>query len=174
MPDHRLHATDSHRRLLNQWIRAGSTPQRVATRARIVLMAADGKSARTIAAALKVNPRTVTLWRRRFAERGPDILWRDAPGRGRKRTIAPDAIARLRTLLASPPPGGGQWTVRRLADLSGLSRSTVHRLLSSANVRLISATQRKRAGAWLLGIRDTGVANFETPDNPPAWMGDAD
>lgn len=162
-----VQVSDSQRRLLNSWIRAGTTPQRVVTRARIVLMAAEGKSARTIASTLKVNPRTVTLWRQRYDRRGPHILWHDAPGRGRKRSIDAEAVMRLRTLLASPAPGGGQWSVRRLAEVTGLSRSSVHRLLSSAGS--VASRQQGRARALLITARRVAVANSETAPAPSPW-----
>src|SRR3954462_1994412 len=82
-----LHLSDAHRRLLASWVTAGTTPQRVVTRARIVLLAARGLSTRRIAEQVHVAPRTAVLWRRRFEQEGPETLWRDAPGRGRRRTI---------------------------------------------------------------------------------------
>ncbi len=158
-----VQVNDSQRRLLNSWIRAGTTPQRVVTRARIVLMAAEGKSARTIAAALKVDPRTVTLWRQRYDSRGAYILWQDAPGRGRKRSIDGEAVMRLRTLLASPAPNGRQWSVRRLAEVTGLSRSSVHRLLSSTDPA--ASRQERPARALLISARRVAVV---APPAPPA------
>jgi transposase len=123
-----VHVTESDRRALKGWIRAGTTPQRVVKRARIVLCAADGLSLRTIARTLDTSQRTVMLWRRRYQENGPDTLWRDAAGRGRKSTITTDVISRVRALLATEPPEGGSWSIRRLAQHTGLSRSAVHRI----------------------------------------------
>ncbi len=69
------------RALLEARLRAPTTEQRHALRARIVLLAAEGRSTRSIAAALGVMPRTVSLWRIRFAEAGPDgLLDRARPG----------------------------------------------------------------------------------------------
>src|SRR5829696_1491757 len=51
-------------------VRAPTTEQRDAFRARIVLMAAEGRSTRSIARELGTMPRTVSLWRIRFAEGG--------------------------------------------------------------------------------------------------------
>ena len=70
----RLRVTDSDRRLLITWIRAGTTPQRVVRRARIVLIAAEGCSAREIARRLGVSTHTVSLWRQRFQTGGPTVL----------------------------------------------------------------------------------------------------
>ncbi len=121
--------TSAQRHLLESWVRAGTTPQRVARRARIVLLADEGLSARRIARRLGVSPNTVALWRRMFQKKGPSVLLRDAPGRGRKATVARQASARLRTLLDTQPPGGGRWTIRGIAEATGISRASVHRAL---------------------------------------------
>lgn len=122
------------RQQLVAWTRAGTTPQRVAMRARIVLLAADGLSTRAIAARLKVSPHTAVLWRQRYDQEGPPALWKDAPGRGRKPSIRPEAAARVRALLAAVPPDGRRWSIRRLAEATGLSRAAVHRILRSPAV----------------------------------------
>jgi transposase len=115
------------RTLLEKWVRAGTTPQRLATRARIILLAADGYSSRTIARRLSVSVHTATLWRRRFQEGRVPSLQQDAPGRGRRTTVRADAIARIDELLAADPASGPEWTVRGLAKATGISRSTIHR-----------------------------------------------
>jgi hypothetical protein len=50
---------------LEQWIRAGSTPQQVVLRARIMVAAAQGQTDLRITGDLKVQRRTVALWRQR-------------------------------------------------------------------------------------------------------------
>jgi transposase len=130
MDQERVRVTDHDRRVLGRWIRAGTTPQRVAWRARIVLLAADGCSMREIARRLGVSAHTVSLWRRRFQAGGPEALVRDAPGRGRKPTVTRDVRARMHALLATSPPSG-RWTVRALAAAIGASRASVHRVLKT-------------------------------------------
>ena len=124
-----LKMSEADGQLLGSWIRAGTTPQRVVTRARIVMLAAAGASSRQIARQLHVAPRTALLWRRRFEQHGPHGLWRDAPGRGRKRSIGDAAVSRVRALLKTPPPRGDRWSIRALADATGLSRASVHRIV---------------------------------------------
>jgi len=124
--------SDTDRQLLGSWIRAGTTPQRVVTRARIVVLASDGLSARAIAQRLQIAPRTATLWRRRFEQHGAQGLWRDAPGRGRKRSIGIDAVSRVHATLQTPPPHGERWSIRALAHATGLSRAAVHRIVKAA------------------------------------------
>ena len=62
--------TDAEVIRLEQWIRAGSTPQQVVLRARIIREAALGQSDRLIVLRLGVRRETAALWRRRAREQG--------------------------------------------------------------------------------------------------------
>src|ERR1700747_2388536 len=64
----RLTATD--RAVLEARRRAPTTEQRDAFRARIILLAAEGRSTRSIARTLGTMPRTVSAWRGQFAREG--------------------------------------------------------------------------------------------------------
>ena len=61
-----LPISPSEREVLERLVRARTTEQRVAQRARIVLGAADGVANKRIAAELGVALMTVQLWRRRY------------------------------------------------------------------------------------------------------------
>jgi transposase len=135
--------SDADRQLLRSWIRAGTVPQRVVRRAQIVLLAAEGASVREIAGRLNLNPRTAMLWRRRYSHGGPEALWRDAPGRGRRRRVDMGAETRIRELLATEPPDGGRWSVRKLAAATRLSRAAVHRLLRACDLSLETRSRRR-------------------------------
>ena len=69
---------------LEGWIRARTTPQRTVLRSRLVLLLADGFSAREVARRLGISRHTVDLWRKRFLEEGCETVTRDRPGRGRR------------------------------------------------------------------------------------------
>ena len=71
-------------------VRASSTPQVLARRARLILRAADedDPSNLTIAAELGVDRDTAGLWRNRFLEHGVTGL-QDAPRSGRPRSFSP-------------------------------------------------------------------------------------
>src|ERR1700759_3180013 len=58
------------RKVLEARCRAPTTPQRDVKRARIVLLAAEGRSTRSIAEEVGVQPRIVSNWRLRFADHG--------------------------------------------------------------------------------------------------------
>ena len=55
-------------------------------RAKIVLLLADGVSARTVETKLDVSRPTIAKWRRRFLEHGVEGLTKPAPGPARRGT----------------------------------------------------------------------------------------
>jgi transposase len=131
-----IELTSSERRLLESWVRAGTTPQRVARRARIVLQAAQGLASGAISRRLSVSPHTVQLWRARFREGGAASLQRDAPGRGRRPTNAAETFQRVLQLIGTPRDDGRRWSVRLLAEAAGMSRASLHRMLRRFAVTL--------------------------------------
>src|SRR5664279_6051643 len=98
MPNHpapQLVISESERASLRALLRAGTTEQRLAMRARTVLAAADGTANERIAAQLGVHRMTVLLWRGRFLrERMAGLA--DAPRPGRELTY--DRAARDRAI----------------------------------------------------------------------------
>ena len=70
------------RAVLESWVRAVSTEQRMALRARIVLRAAAGESTAAIARGLAVRAATVSKWRTRFVRQRLAGL-HDAPRPGK-------------------------------------------------------------------------------------------
>lgn len=101
--------------MLEARCRAPSTPQRDVTRARIVLLAADGLSTRAIAKEVGVQPRIVSLWRHRYADHGLDGL-KDKPRPGKKPLYTPATDKRILGLLDTAPPAGfARWTGPLLA-----------------------------------------------------------
>ena len=78
--------TDEERTVLECWSRGRSTPARLVLRSRIVLLAAEGKMNQEIAPRLKTALKTVSLWRRRFAEQRVAGIEKDAPRGGRPKT----------------------------------------------------------------------------------------
>ena len=62
--------TPEDRLLLEARVRAPTTEQREVLRARIALLADEGRSTRAIAKIVGVMPRTVSLWRGRYAREG--------------------------------------------------------------------------------------------------------
>jgi transposase len=114
---------------LEQWIRAGSTPQQVVLRARIIVAAAQGQTDLRITGDLRVQRRTVALWRQRVRELGIGCVWEMRPGRGRKtRYGASKAVAIVEATLQTKPPGATHWSTRKLASVQGVSKNTIARV----------------------------------------------
>src|ERR1700688_1751004 len=87
-----------------------TTAQRDVRRARIVLLAAQGRSTRSIAGEVRVQPRIVSHWRRRFAEHGLGGL-EDLPRGGKEPKYGPATNRRILALLDDRPPQGYcRWT----------------------------------------------------------------
>jgi transposase len=135
-PTQLLVVSEDQRKRIGQWVTALGTPQQVALRGRIVLAAGDGKSEAAIAADLKVDRKTVRLWRERFVAKGLSGLWEIGPGRGRKATYNAERIkAVIDATLQSKPKGMTHWSCRLMAANQGISKSTVSNLWRSHNLK---------------------------------------
>ena len=96
------------REVLEARLRSAMTAQRDVRRARIVLLAAEGRSTRSIAAEVGVQPRIVSRWPRRFPMHGLGGL-QDLP-RGKSPPIyGPATNKRIRRC----------WISRRLQAMRG-------------------------------------------------------
>jgi transcriptional regulator with XRE-family HTH domain/transposase len=127
---------EADRERLEGWVAAHGTPQQVALRCRIVLAAAAGGTNLGIAAESGVDVKTVSLWRGRFAQTGPEGLWEIAAGRGRKPTYSPRKIkAIVQATLLTKPDGMTQWSCRQMAQAQGVSKSTVSTIWRSHNLK---------------------------------------
>lgn len=131
-----VNVTDEDRKTLERWARGRSTPVRLAQRAQIVLMAAEGLQSKAIAADLGVTPALVGRWRRRYVAQGLAGIEKDAPRSGRKPTSR-DAVARkiIETTLHQKPQAGTHWSTRTLAEALGTTQSMVHRVWKANNLK---------------------------------------
>lgn len=132
-----IHLTREERQTLKAWIRSALQQQRLAERARVVLLAAEGRSTEQIASALGTRPARVSKWRTRFAARGMSGL-ADGVKAGRPARYSAAVETRILELLEQPPPAGRRsWTGRLIADVLGdLSVDQVWRVLRARGVHL--------------------------------------
>jgi transposase len=132
--------TKKRRRKLEQIVRAGSSPQRLVLRARIVLAAAGEMANAGIARQLGCSVAVVRTWRRRFAVRGIPGLF-DKPRTGRPQVHGPSArLAVLAVATSVPPEGESQWSQAMIASHLrerglAISAATAGRVLAEAKVR---------------------------------------
>jgi transposase len=129
-----LAVSESEAETLRALARAGTTEQRMAMRARIVLRAAEGAANVEVARELGVSIPTVLLWRRRFKEHGLAGL-DDAPHRGRPRTYGRELRERIVTETLTPPEGMTHWSRERMAKRVGVSASTVGRVWKEGRLK---------------------------------------
>jgi transposase len=121
---------------LQRWVAAHGTPQQVAQRCQIILLAAEGQQDKTIAAGLQINFKTVALWRARFRSEGTDCLWEVAAGRGRKPHYWDEKIkAIIDATLQTRPAGATHWSCRTLAEQQGVSKDTINRVWQSHQLK---------------------------------------
>jgi transposase len=123
-----LTLSDDERQTLDAWARRPKTAQALATRARIVLAAAEGLGNDQAAARLGIDRGTVGKWRKRFLARRLDGL-SDDPRPGAPRTITDEQVDQVvaRTL-ESKPKAGTHWSTRSMAKELGLSQTAVSRI----------------------------------------------
>ena len=96
--------------MLEARLRAPTTEQRDVLRGRIILLAAEGHSTRSIARTVGTMPRTVSLWRGRFARDGLAGLT-DKPRPGPTPERGAESGRRILAALDTPPPAGfARWT----------------------------------------------------------------
>src|SRR5215475_4692408 len=114
-----VHLSRKDRKVLEACCRSPLTLQRDLKRARIVLLAAAGRSTRSIAQEVGVQPRIVSLWRHRYADCGLEGL-EDKPRPGKQ-----------------PPQGFARWTGPLLAgELADVDVQYVWRFLRSHKIDL--------------------------------------
>src|SRR5579884_1459681 len=122
--------------MLERWTRAHGTPQSVARRARVILLAAEGHSNVSIARELGVGRPTVIECRRRFGQEGVQGLTRVRPGRGRPARISQEKVAEIvHATLHEQPEGATHWSCRSLARAKGVSSATVQRIWDQHNLK---------------------------------------
>jgi transposase len=128
--------SETDRTQLESWVRAQFTPQQVALRSRILLMAAEGKQDLEIAGELSVNRHTPALWRKRFQTQGLDGVWEVQPGRGRKPSYDESKVAAIvAATLQTKPKGSTHWSCRTMARAQQVSPSTVNRVWQEYNLK---------------------------------------
>jgi transposase len=114
---------------LERWSRARSTEARLIERARIVLLAAEGRENTEIAAELGITRITVGRWRARFATSGLAGIEKDAPRGGRPPKARDDLVRKIVEMTTQQKPANAtHWSTRTLAEALGTNRSMVSRV----------------------------------------------
>ncbi|MEE4026082.1 IS630 family transposase [Gordonia sp. PKS22-38] len=120
--------TEDESLTLTRWAKRRKSAQGLALRSRIVLGCAEGLTNKEVAARERISPQTVGKWRRRFVEARLDGLV-DDPRPGRPPSIAADKIEDVVvTTLEQTPANATHWSRAKMAERTGMSRSTIGRV----------------------------------------------
>jgi transposase len=125
----KIELTAEQKTTLSNWSNGRKTPVRLAERARVVLLAAEGRQDIQIAASLAMTPKKVARWRRRFLAKGLAGLEKDAPRPGRTPSITDETVAEVVRLTTQDKPANAtHWSTRSMAAAVGISDSSVLRI----------------------------------------------
>jgi len=167
--------TDDVRTELERRVRGHLTPQRVARRARIILLCAEGRAIRQIAVDVGMDQHQVGMWRRRFLADGLDGL-DDQPRPGRPRRLGHDERMKLAAVATSEKDEDdpvAMWTYQDLADALGgdgieISASQVGRILKAMHIdvtRVRGWLNRRDDPDFWDRVRDVCGVYLNCPDN---------
>jgi transposase len=123
-----LELTSDEKEQLERWVRRRKSAQGLALRSQIVLSCATGLTNKEVAAQLGISMPTVGKWRSRFIDSRLDGLV-DEPRSGRKPTITAEQVEDVVVAtLESTPEHATHWSRKKMAERSGLSKSTIGRI----------------------------------------------
>lgn len=121
--------SDRDRAVLERVARDGNTPQKLALRARIALLSADGTGTGEIMRRLGTSNPTITRWRNRYETDGIPGLLRDRSRPGRKKQIEDTRVREVvERTLREKPPHATHWSTRSMAAAVGLSPASIQRI----------------------------------------------
>ena len=124
-----LGVDEAPKRQLEALVGSGKTPQRVAQKCRVILLAHQGMANRSIARQLGLSRPTVIAVRAAFSEGGVEALTaKQKRKRSRPLLSAEREQEILDVTLKTRPADATQWSVRTLAQHLGVSRMMVHRV----------------------------------------------
>ena len=162
-----LALADGQREQLASISKSTSMPHGLIQRARIVLASAEGLSNKAVAGRVGVSEAAVGKWRRRFLEGGVEGL-HDELRSGRPRTYSDERVAGLiNRALREKPRNANAWSVRRMAEAEGVSKSTVQRWFTLFGVKPHQSKTFKLSGDpfFVEKVRDAAGLYLNPPDN---------
>jgi transposase len=114
---------------LESLLRSGLTPQRVARKCRVILLASQGVANHAIAQQTGLSRPTVIATRQAFAQGGVEGISEPHKRKKSSPILTPELQQRIvDTTLKTKPHGETHWSVRTLARQLGVSRTMVHRV----------------------------------------------
>lgn len=134
-PKVKITLTKEEKQTLTMWSKAGTTEQRLAQRARVILASAQGLDLQEVACHSGLSRQNCSKWRARFEAKRLAGL-QDRPRSGRSLSISPELRLKVMALACTKPPDGSNaWTLRKLERTLGISNASVHRILNAGRLK---------------------------------------
>ena len=132
-----LALTEAQKTELEALIRNGNTPQKMALRGRLLLLAHQGVANQIVAEQLQVARPTVLAWRAAFAKSGMPAVTARRKRNRKPKVLTPEVEQKIldATLKTRPGDGSTHWSVRLMATHLGVSRTIVHRVWQKHDVQ---------------------------------------
>jgi transposase len=125
----KVELSEAQRKQLETWATGRTIPVRLAERAKMILLAAQGKTDKEIGADLGIWRGTVARWRGRFIADGVTGIERDETRPGRKPKIS---ARKVKSIVAQTtqqrPDNATHWSTRSMAVVAGISAASVRRI----------------------------------------------
>lgn len=163
-----LSITDKDLTLLTGLIRDRNTLQKVALRARIVMMTVDDVSTGEIVRQLSTTAPTITRWRNRYETVGVSGLLRDKTRPGRKRRIPEYKVREVvERTLREKPPNATHWSTRSMASMAAMSPATVRRIWKAHGLKphLVRTFKLSRDPQFVEKLRDVVGLYLNPPEH---------
>ncbi len=125
-----LFVSSADRARLTAIVADRNSPQKHVWRAQVVLLTGDRLGTAEIMRRAELSKPSVWRWQQRYIEAGVDGLLRDKTRPSRIPRLADAKVAEVVRLTMEEPPAGDatHWTVRAMAEKSGVSTAMVHRI----------------------------------------------
>ena len=125
----KVELSEAQRKQLQTWATGRTIPVRLAERAKMILLAAQGKTDKEIGADLGIWRGTVARWRGRFIADGVMGIERDETRPGRKPKISARKVKSIVALTTQQRPDNAtHWSTRSMAAVAGVSEASVRRI----------------------------------------------
>jgi len=131
-----LRLEPSQRQILESLSRAGATPQAVARKCEVILLAAEGVPNNSIAHQTGLSRPTVIATRAAFARDGVEAIRRRQRRKRSRRVLTPELEQKILDItLQTRPPDATHWSVRTLARQLGVTRTLVHSIWQKYDIQ---------------------------------------
>ncbi|MDB4370219.1 helix-turn-helix domain-containing protein [bacterium] len=124
-----IELSETQRKKLLRFSKASNVSDKLCRRSKIILLAAEGHSNKSIAAKLGIDQPQVGRWRKRFAELGLPGIEKDAPRPGRIEALGPEKESEvIHKTLHAKPRGATHWSRSLMAKEVGISETSIGKI----------------------------------------------